>query len=59
MSPAALIYQHVHADIPTLPDELSMYQHIIDKSLSKDPDHRYQTAMEFIDVLEAVESEFH
>ncbi len=59
MLPAALIYQHVHADLPTLPEELSAYQHIIDKSLSKDPDHRYQTAMEFIDVLEAAESEFH
>ena len=54
-TPAALIYQHVHGDIPTLPAELGQYQFIIDKVLAKHPDDRYQTAMEFIYVLEEAE----
>ncbi len=54
-TPAALIYQHVHGDLPTLPAELSQYQFMIDKVLAKNPDDRYQTAMEFIDVLEEAE----
>jgi len=52
---AALIYQHVHGDLPTLPAELSQYQFIIDKVLAKKPADRYQTAMEFIYVLEEAE----
>ena len=51
-SPAALIYQHLHAPIPHLPQELSRLQHIIDKCLAKDPVERYQTAAELCAVLE-------
>lgn len=58
MTPAALIYQHVHADIPLLPDELSQYQHIIDRTLAKHPDDRYQTAAELIVELERAERDF-
>ncbi|MGH8248020.1 MAG: protein kinase domain-containing protein [Gammaproteobacteria bacterium] len=54
-SPAAVIYQHVHGDIPALPPELAQYQAIINKALAKDPDVRYQTARELIGVLEAAE----
>lgn len=54
-TPAALIYQHVHGDIPKLPQNLLHYQHIINKALAKDPDDRYQSAMEFIKVLETME----
>ena len=57
-TPAALIYQHVHGPIPSLPDELSQYQFIIDKALAKNPVDRYQTAMEFIYVLEEAERDF-
>jgi len=57
-TPAALIYQHVHGDIPDLPDEFSKYQFIIDKSLAKNPDDRYQTAMEMIYVLEEAERDY-
>ncbi len=54
-SPAALIYQHIYGKIPKLPSELSHCQGIIDRALAKDPDDRYQTAMDFIQVLEAAE----
>lgn len=58
MTPAALIYQHVHADIPELPAPLSQYQFIIDKTLAKRPGDRYQSARELIDVLEKAESDY-
>jgi serine/threonine-protein kinase PpkA len=58
MTPAALIYQHVHADIPQLPDNLSQYQEIIDKTMAKSPLDRYQSAKELIDVLEQAEKGF-
>lgn len=57
-TPAALIYQHVHAEIPILPSHLRGYQGIIERTLAKDPDDRYQNAREFIEVLEAAEREF-
>jgi serine/threonine protein kinase len=59
MTPAALIYQHVHADIPQLPDELRQYQGIIEKTLAKDPNHRYQTARDLIIDLETAERDFY
>ena len=59
MTAAALIYQHVHADIPKLPKHLSRYQEIINKTLAKKPRDRYQTAKELITVLEGVEPDFH
>lgn len=55
---AALIYQHVHADIPRLPAELDHYQDIIDRAMAKDPDKRYQTAKELIRDLESAERDF-
>jgi serine/threonine protein kinase len=58
-TPTALIYQHVHAEIPKLPEELDHYQDIIDRALAKDPDERYQTAREFINDLESAEKDFH
>jgi len=58
MTPAALIYQHVHADIPQLPDNFSQYQVIIDKTMAKSPLDRYQSAKELIDVLEQAEKDF-
>lgn len=55
-TPAAVIYQHVHGDLPTLPLKLARYQNIIDKALAKNPAERYQSARELIQVLEAAES---
>jgi eukaryotic-like serine/threonine-protein kinase len=57
-TPEALIYQHVHGDLPDLPDKLSKYQFIIDKALAKNPNDRYQTAMEMIYVLEEAERDY-
>lgn len=58
-TPTALIYQHIHADIPKLPPQLSQYQWIIDRALAKDPDARFQTARELIRVLEQAEQDFY
>ena len=58
-TPASLIYQHVHGEIPKLPHVLSPYQQIIDMTLAKDPDDRYQTAEELIKVLETAEKSFY
>lgn len=57
MTPAALIYQHVHADIPELPENLAKYQEIINRTMAKEPRDRYQTARELIEVLEAAEND--
>ena len=54
-SATAMIYQHMSAAIPTLPPRLGRYQHIINKAMAKDPDQRYQTAAQFIQVLESAE----
>ncbi len=50
-TPAALIYQHVHEDVPRLPEDLSRFQGIIDKLMAKNPADRYQSASELISVL--------
>jgi len=57
-TPAALIYQHVHADIPKLPRALDHYQDIIDRALAKNPKDRYKTARELIGDLESAERDF-
>ena len=54
-TPAAVIYQHVHTEIPRLPLPLSRYQPIIDRAMAKEPDRRYQTAREMIVDFEAAE----
>lgn len=58
-TPSGVIYQHVHADIPALPPELSRYQSIIDRAMAKNPDDRYQSARELIGVLEDAERTVH
>lgn len=52
-TPAALIYQHIHAPIPRLPSALKQYQDVIDLLLAKRPDERLQTARDVINVLES------
>ena len=44
--PAGLVYQHVHGDIPLLPERLAGYQTIIDRLLAKNPADRFQSARE-------------
>jgi eukaryotic-like serine/threonine-protein kinase len=57
-TPAALIYQHIHAPIPALPEALSRYQFIIDKTLAKNPVDRFQAAIELVYVLEEAERDY-
>lgn len=54
-SPAALIYQHIHASTPVLADSLAMYQPMLEKCMAKKPADRYQSAEELIRDLEAFE----
>lgn len=41
-----IAFQHVHAEIPRLPDPLKGYQTLIDRLLAKHPDDRFQSARE-------------
>jgi eukaryotic-like serine/threonine-protein kinase len=52
-TPAALIYQHIHAPIPRLPSALKQYQDVVDLLLAKKPEDRLQTARDVINVLES------
>jgi serine/threonine-protein kinase PpkA len=53
-SAVAVGIKHVAEPIPLLPSELQVFQSIINKALSKDPQHRYQTGGEFVSALEAI-----
>ena len=55
-TPGALVYQHLYADVPLLPDEHSRYQLIIAKTLAKDPEDRFRNAAELIAALKRVVS---
>lgn len=48
---AGLVYQHVHAPIPRLPERLSAYQPIIDRLLAKDPNDRFRSAAALAEML--------
>lgn len=50
---ASLIYQHIHAPVPRLPNDLKQYQEVVDSLLEKKSAHRMQTAREVIVALEA------
>ena len=58
-SAAALIYQHIHATVPTLPSHVAVFQNAVNKSLAKDPDDRFQSADEFLTELEKIEAEIY
>lgn len=51
-SPGALIYQHLHAEIPRLPEHLQQYQYLIDRLLAKDREDRFGSASELVVNLE-------
>jgi serine/threonine-protein kinase PpkA len=48
---------HKTAPIPVLPDELSVFQPLLEKMLAKEPDNRYASAQELINALEQIDSE--
>ena len=53
-SAVAVGIKHVAEPIPLLPSELQVFQGIINKALSKDPQHRFQTGGEFVAALETI-----
>lgn len=53
-SAAALIYQHVHAPLPSLPEEVREYQPLITRLLAKSADDRFQSASELVAALEHI-----
>ena len=51
-TPAALVYQHVHAAIPKLPDAVSEFQPLVDQLLVKDPYERIPSASALVDAID-------
>ena len=51
-SPAGLVYQHLHAEIPRLPGTLATLQPVIDLLLAKDPAGRFGSAAELLETLD-------
>jgi serine/threonine protein kinase len=48
-----LLKQHVHAPVPRLPEELRLFQPLIERLLAKSPDERYANAAELSVALAA------
>ncbi|MEE9327781.1 MAG: serine/threonine-protein kinase [Cocleimonas sp.] len=46
-----LMMQHVMAPVPTLPNDYSQYQSMVDKMMAKNPDDRYVSAVNAIENL--------
>lgn len=53
-SAPALVYQHVHADIPRVPHALSHFQPVLDMLLAKRPEDRFASAAALIEALRSV-----
>ena len=51
----ALVYQHVHAEIPQLPAKLQRYQPLIEMLLAKNAVERFSSADEFVEYLGRVD----
>jgi len=51
---AALVYQHVHAEVPPLPAAMRHFQPIIDIVLAKEAKDRFASADEFSDALRSL-----
>lgn len=56
-SAVAIGIKHVSEPIPRLPQELQIFQPLINSCLSKDPDHRYQSGNELIAALDALDND--
>ncbi|MCW9024838.1 MAG: serine/threonine protein kinase [Gammaproteobacteria bacterium] len=50
----AIGIKHISDPVPELPAGLAIFQPIINKAMSKDPDNRYQTAGELAQALDAI-----
>ncbi len=53
-SAVAVGIKHVAEPIPLLPTQLQIFQSIINKALSKEPEHRFQTGAEFVAALDTI-----
>ncbi len=51
-TPTAVLYQHVHANIPHLPRDLAKHQALINKLLAKQPKDRFLNASQLIIALQ-------
>lgn len=56
-SAVAVGIKHLTAPIPLLPAGLEIFQPIVNRCLSKEPQHRYQKAAELIEALAAISDE--
>ena len=54
-TPAALMFKHIHQEIPRLPEGLNRFQEVIDNLMAKDPADRYSSANELIQALTPLE----
>ena len=43
-----LLYLHINAAVPSLPDPLSHYQPILDRTMAKDPKSRFASAEDLV-----------
>ncbi|MDX2217718.1 MAG: serine/threonine-protein kinase [Burkholderiales bacterium] len=51
---AALIYKHIHDEIPLLPLRFRAYQPLVDRLMAKRPEDRFQDARELLPALDAL-----
>lgn len=51
-TPTAIIYKHIHADLPKLPPSLHRFQPLINHLMAKEPVNRYGSARELAQKLE-------
>jgi serine/threonine protein kinase len=52
---ASIARQHIEAPVPRLPQELSLYQPLIDKMMAKDRENRLSNRSEFTKILEEIQ----
>jgi serine/threonine protein kinase len=50
----ALVYQHVHAEVPPLPAPVRHFQPVLDIALAKEPAGRFASAAEFLQALQSL-----
>lgn len=52
--PAALIYKHIHDEIPLLPQRFRAFQPLVDRLMAKRPEDRFQDARELLAELDSL-----
>jgi serine/threonine-protein kinase PpkA len=50
-SPQALLYQHVNAEVPKLPDAYAHYQDLLEKLMAKAPEDRFHQADDIVSAV--------